>query len=61
MLRGGALGHGYELRLVEQMPLEAQHQWSREAMITGEEIVARLDRELVLAPAEKDRGIATAQ
>src|SRR4051794_26185728 len=32
------LDRGYELRFIEQMPLDAQHQWTREAMITADEI-----------------------
>ena len=34
------LDRGYELRFIEQMPLDAQHGWSREAMITADEIFA---------------------
>ena len=29
--------HEYELRFIEQMPLDAQHGWSREAMVTADE------------------------
>ena len=36
------LEHGYELRFIEQMPLDAQHGWSRDAMIVAEEIQAAL-------------------
>ena len=32
------MDRGYELRFIEQMPLDAQHGWSREAMVTAEEI-----------------------
>ena len=35
-----ALDHGYELRFIEQMPLDAQHQWDRHTMVTAEEILA---------------------
>ena len=34
------LERGYELRIIEQMPLDAQHDWSRAAMVTAEEILA---------------------
>ena len=34
------LEHDYQLRIIEQMPLDAQHGWSREAMVTAEEIFA---------------------
>ena len=32
------MDRGYELRFIEQMPLDAQHGWSREAMVTADEI-----------------------
>jgi cyclic pyranopterin phosphate synthase len=37
-----ALEHGYELRFIEQMPLDAQHRWDRHEMITANEILATL-------------------
>ena len=37
-----AVEHGYELRFIEQMPLDAQHTWERTEMITGEEILGSL-------------------
>ncbi len=37
-----ALAHGYELRFIEQMPLDAQHGWDRAAMVTADEILATL-------------------
>ena len=37
-----AIEHGYELRFIEQMPLDAQHTWERTEMITGEEILTSL-------------------
>ena len=56
-----SLEHGYSLRFIEQMPLDAQHDWSREAMVTAEEIFARLEREFVLTPAAEPRGSAPAE
>ncbi|GAA1909921.1 GTP 3',8-cyclase MoaA [Nocardioides lentus] len=56
-----ALAEGYELRIIEQMPLDAQHGWSREAMVTAEETLERLEREFVLTPAEEPRGSAPAE
>jgi cyclic pyranopterin phosphate synthase len=41
-LLGWALRHGYELRFIEHMPLDAQHAWTRDAMVTAEEMLARL-------------------
>jgi cyclic pyranopterin phosphate synthase len=38
-----ALTHGYELRFIEQMPLDAQHQWDRHTMITADAILAALE------------------
>ena len=34
-------GAGYELRFIEQMPLDAQHAWRREHMVTADEILIR--------------------
>ncbi|MEJ7834233.1 MAG: GTP 3',8-cyclase MoaA [Nocardioides sp.] len=52
---------GYELRFIEQMPLDAQHGWSREAMITAEEIFEALARQVTLSPAVEPRGSAPAE
>jgi cyclic pyranopterin phosphate synthase len=53
--------HGYELRFIEQMPLDAQHGWSREEMVTADEIVALLEEHYVLLPAVEPRGSAPAE
>jgi GTP 3',8-cyclase len=55
------LDRGYQLRFIEQMPLDAQHGWTREGMITAEEIFATLEQEFTLAPAEEPRGSAPAE
>jgi cyclic pyranopterin phosphate synthase len=55
------LDRGYDLRFIEQMPLDAQHGWSREAMVTADEIFAHLEREFVLTPVEEPRGSAPAE
>src|SRR3954463_5264885 len=55
------MDHGYALRFIEQMPLDAQHRWSRESMITADEIFASLGTEFVLEPAEEPRGSAPAE
>jgi cyclic pyranopterin phosphate synthase len=55
------LDRGYELRFIEQMPLDAQHGWSRDRMITAEEIFTRLERDFVLTPAVEPRGSAPAE
>src|SRR6478609_6723501 len=49
-LLGWALRHGYQLRFIEHMPLDADHTWSRAEMVTAEEILEILQREYVLEP-----------
>jgi cyclic pyranopterin phosphate synthase len=56
------LERGYELRFIEQMPLDAQHGWRRDTMITAEEIFAALGTEFDLEPeGEEVRGAAPAE
>lgn len=55
------LDRGYQLRFIEQMPLDAQHGWSREAMITADEIFASLSSAFALSPASEPRGSAPAE
>jgi cyclic pyranopterin phosphate synthase len=55
------IGRGYELRFIEQMPLDAQHGWRRDTMITADEIFAALDEEFLLTPDEEPRGSAPAE
>lgn len=54
------LERGYELRFIEQMPLDAQHQWQRDQMVTAAEIRARLDERFTLTPVP-NRGSAPAE
>ena len=56
-----AIGHGYDLRFIEQMPLDAQHGWSRAEMVTADEIFAHLEREFMLTPVDEPRGSAPAE
>ncbi|MCY7402959.1 MAG: GTP 3',8-cyclase MoaA [Nocardioides sp.] len=51
-----AIEHHYDLRFIEQMPLDAQHGWSRTEMITADEIFAALAKEFVLTPHGEARG-----
>ncbi|MFK5633586.1 GTP 3',8-cyclase MoaA [Ornithinimicrobium sp. LYQ103] len=61
-LLGFALAHGYQLRFIEQMPLDAQHQWDRTQMVTGEEILGRLRTAYRLDPLpDETRGSAPAE
>lgn len=55
------LERGYELRFIEQMPLDAQHGWTRDGMVTADEILAALEARFVLVPAEEPRGSAPAE
>ncbi|TDC99147.1 GTP 3',8-cyclase MoaA [Saccharopolyspora terrae] len=52
---------GYQLRFIEQMPLDAQHGWERSAMITADEILERLGQEFTLTPDVAERGSAPAE
>ncbi|WP_297084260.1 GTP 3',8-cyclase MoaA [uncultured Demequina sp.] len=52
--------HGYQMRFIEQMPLDAGHTWDRNAMVTGEEILALLTARWSLVE-RGDRGAAPAQ
>lgn len=56
-----ALEHGYHLRFIEQMPLDAQHEWNRQNMITADEILGLLGEEFTLTPSPKERGGAPAE
>jgi cyclic pyranopterin phosphate synthase len=55
-----ALDHGYQLRFIEQMPLDAQHQWNRHEMVTAEAILASLEP-YGLLPDSVSRGTAPAE
>ncbi len=53
---------GYRLRFIEQMPLDAQHGWRREDMVTADEILDALTAEVKLTPQDPgDRGSAPAE
>ncbi|WP_405428831.1 GTP 3',8-cyclase MoaA [Micromonospora sp. NBC_00617] len=56
-----ALDHGYQLRIIEQMPLDAQHGWDRRTMVTAEEILASLRTRFDLSPDPAERGAAPAE
>ncbi len=56
-----ALAEGYELRFIEQMPLDAQHGWRRDEMVTADETLARLQERFVLTPDPEHRGSAPAE
>ena len=54
------LDHGFALRFIEQMPLDAQHGWDRSVMVTGEEVLERLRAEHTLTPLD-GRGSSPAE
>ncbi len=56
-----AVEHDYELRFIEQMPLDAQHGWRRTEMITGGEIMESLRTAFTLTPDPAERGGAPAE
>ena len=51
-----ALRAGYEMRFIEHMPLDAQHAWSRQRMVTADEILAVLEQRYVLRPLGHGNG-----
>jgi GTP 3',8-cyclase len=56
------LERGYQLRFIEQMPLDAQHGWRRDDMVTADEILALLSAEYSLTPDDPAaRGSAPAE
>jgi GTP 3',8-cyclase len=56
------LERGYELRFIEQMPLDAQHGWKRAEMVTADDVFRLLAAEFALAPdSGRARGAAPAE
>ena len=55
------LRNGYQLRFIEQMPLDPQHGWDRANMITAEEILSLLAKRFRLSPSPSPRGGAPAE
>ena len=56
------LDRGYQLRFIEQMPLDAQHGWRRADMVTADEILTSLAAEFTLTPElPETRGSAPAE
>jgi cyclic pyranopterin phosphate synthase len=56
-----ALAEGFELRIIEQMPLDAGHSWQRDRMITAEQVLAALSERFTLTPDPAERGGAPAE
>jgi cyclic pyranopterin phosphate synthase len=56
------LERGYELRFIEQMPLDAQHGWKRTEMVTSGEVLASLSAAFEISDdIERSRGAAPAE
>ncbi|WP_433168926.1 GTP 3',8-cyclase MoaA [Kribbella sp. CA-247076] len=56
------LANDYELRFIEQMPLDAQHGWDRATMVTADEILEQLADPFGLEPTDAAaRGSAPAE
>jgi GTP 3',8-cyclase len=56
------LAQGYQLRFIEQMPLDAQHGWRRDQMVTADEILTALRADFTLTPEDpQQRGSAPAE
>ena len=55
------LRHGYQLRIIEQMPLDADQRWNRQDAVSATDIVAGLRREFDLSADPAPRGSAPAR
>ncbi|WP_029113050.1 GTP 3',8-cyclase MoaA [Mycobacterium sp. URHB0044] len=55
------LEHGYQLRIIEQMPLDAGHHWQRDQTVGADAILTTLRRNFDLQPDSEPRGSAPAQ
>ena len=54
------LERGYELRFIEQMPLDPQHSWDRATLVDARDMLAALGQRHTLTPAA-ERGAAPAE
>jgi cyclic pyranopterin phosphate synthase len=55
------LEHGYQLRVIEQMPLDAGHEWVRGAALSADDVFGALRPHFRLRPDPAPRGSAPAQ
>ncbi len=55
------LDHGYQLRIIEQMPLDAGHEWQRGKALGADDVLAALRRHFDLTPDPTPRGSAPAE
>ncbi|WP_297776583.1 GTP 3',8-cyclase MoaA [Mycobacterium sp.] len=55
------LERSYQLRVIEQMPLDAGHQWRRDETLTADDVLAALRPHFGLRPDPAPRGSAPAE
>jgi GTP 3',8-cyclase len=55
------LDHGYQLRIIEQMPLDAQHEWNRGDVLSADDVLDALQAHFDLQPDPAPRGSAPAE
>jgi cyclic pyranopterin phosphate synthase len=55
------LQHEYQLRVIEQMPLDAGHQWRRDTALSADDVLAALRLHFRLRPDPVPRGSAPAE
>lgn len=55
------LDHGYQLRIIEQMPLDAGRQWRRDSAMHQQDVLDALRAHFTLTPDTAPRGSAPAQ
>ena len=55
------LDHGYQLRIIEQMPLDAGHEWQRGRVLNADDVLDTLQRHFDLRPHPAPRGSAPAE
>jgi GTP 3',8-cyclase len=53
--------HGYQLRIIEQMPLDAGHEWQRGRAIVADDVLDVLRRHFRLIPDSAPRGSSPAE
>ncbi len=56
-----SLKHGYELRFIEQMPLDGEQNWKREGTVSAAETRALLSQRFWLSPSPENRDGAPAE
>ncbi|GFG53760.1 GTP 3',8-cyclase MoaA [Mycolicibacterium agri] len=55
------VAHGYQLRFIEQMPLDAEHHWDRDTAQRADGVLAALQAHFQLTPDPAPRGSAPAE